>query len=215
MFSVPAGRGRRWGWPALRPSPSAMTKSFGKEWRCCEARLDGTAKIFESQPPTVRQKPQNRSGVASAGRRPGWRTPNYGGGHSLQQRVRQGYAATHLTCALPEPQIQRLSTLMWQPLDLGRPEGAASRFTTTRGSMSLLPLPASARNRRRSPLPSRCAFHLHPWRSQSRRGRHCATAGSCGARRSRSTGRASSRNSRSRRQCSRRRAPHGPARFTW
>ena len=82
------------------------------------------------------------------------------------------------------PQMQRLSTLMWQPLDLGRPEGAASRFTATSGSISLLPLPASARNRRRSPWPSRCACRLHPWRSQSRRGRHCATAGSCGARRS-------------------------------
>jgi hypothetical protein len=39
------------------------------------------------------------------------------------------------------PQMQRLSTLMWQSLDLGRPEGAASRFTATSGSMSLLPLP--------------------------------------------------------------------------
>jgi hypothetical protein len=39
------------------------------------------------------------------------------------------------------PQMQRLSTLMWQSLELGRPEGAASRFTATSGSMSLLPLP--------------------------------------------------------------------------
>ena len=39
------------------------------------------------------------------------------------------------------PQMQRLSTLMWQSVDLGRPEGAASRFTATSGSMSLLPLP--------------------------------------------------------------------------
>jgi hypothetical protein len=39
------------------------------------------------------------------------------------------------------PQMQRLSTLMWQSLDLGRLEGAASRFTATSGSMSLLPLP--------------------------------------------------------------------------
>jgi hypothetical protein len=37
------------------------------------------------------------------------------------------------------PQMQRLSTLMWQSLDLGRPEGAPSRFTATSGSMSLLP----------------------------------------------------------------------------
>jgi hypothetical protein len=37
------------------------------------------------------------------------------------------------------PQMQRLSTLMWQPLDLGRPKGLASRFTATRGSLSLLP----------------------------------------------------------------------------
>jgi hypothetical protein len=50
-------------------------------------------------------------------------------------------SAAHLIGALSEPQMQRLSTLMWQSLDLGRPEGAASRFTATSGSMSLLPLP--------------------------------------------------------------------------
>src|SRR5882724_9605068 len=33
--------------------------------------------------------------------------------------------------------MQRLSILMWQLLDLARPEGAASRFTATRGSFSL------------------------------------------------------------------------------
>jgi hypothetical protein len=38
------------------------------------------------------------------------------------------------------PQMQRLSTLMWQPVDLGRPEEPVSRFTATRGSLSLLPL---------------------------------------------------------------------------
>jgi hypothetical protein len=37
------------------------------------------------------------------------------------------------------PQMQRLSSLMWQSLDLGRPEGAASRFTAMSGSLSLLP----------------------------------------------------------------------------
>ena len=44
-------------------------------------------------------------------------------------------SAAHLIRALPEPQMQRPNTLMWQSMDLGRPKGAASRFIATSGSM--------------------------------------------------------------------------------
>ena len=53
---------------------SAPAKSFGKKWRCCEARLSGPALPFgtaESPAAVVVGRAENRSGVVSAGRRVG------------------------------------------------------------------------------------------------------------------------------------------------
>ena len=53
---------------------SAPAKSFGKKWRCCEARLSGPALPFETAegPAAVTVgEAENRSGVVSASRRVG------------------------------------------------------------------------------------------------------------------------------------------------
>ena len=53
---------------------SAPAKSFGKKWRCCEARLSGPALPFgtaEGPAAVTVGRAENRSGVVSAGRRVG------------------------------------------------------------------------------------------------------------------------------------------------
>ena len=52
---------------------SAPAKFFGKKWRCCEARLSGPALPFGTEGPAAVAGggAENRSGVASAGRRLG------------------------------------------------------------------------------------------------------------------------------------------------
>ena len=53
---------------------SAPAKSFGKKWRCCEARLSGPALPFgtaEGPAAVTVGGAENRSGVVSAGRRVG------------------------------------------------------------------------------------------------------------------------------------------------
>ena len=53
---------------------SAPAKSFGKKWRCCEARLSGPALPFgtaEGPAAVTFGGAENRSGVVSAGRRVG------------------------------------------------------------------------------------------------------------------------------------------------
>ena len=51
--------------------------------------------------------------------------------------------------------MQRPNTWVWQSLDLGRLGGLVSRFTATRGSLSLLSF-GYGRSHRRSPWPSSC-----------------------------------------------------------
>ena len=75
---------------------SAPAKSFGKKWRCCEARLSGPALPFgtaEGPAAVTVGRAENRSGVVSAGRRVGMpptMPPVAHRGNSWQ-----GYARTH------------------------------------------------------------------------------------------------------------------------
>ena len=67
---------------------SAPAKSFGKKWRCGEARLSGPVLPFgtaEGSAAVTVGGAENRSGVVSAGRRVGM--PNYAAGGSPRQRL--------------------------------------------------------------------------------------------------------------------------------